>query len=321
MNKNKKYVIEFFLIVFTIVGIFLVVGGFALKSYLNIQQKELDEAESASYQESTTLESLPPELTESKPEPTLETKDKERKVINVLVLGLDKDQTRSDVMFVVNFDTKTKNINIISLPRDTRVSLSGYGYVKLNAVHAYKGANETVKEVSELLNIRIDNYVKVNFTGFRNIVDAIGGVEMEVPQAMYYSDPEQNLYINLKAGYQTLDGKKAEQLVRFRSYPQADLKRIEVQQLFMKALLKKVLNLDNLIKKAPELAYNMLKYVKTDIGIDTILDYIPYINDIKAENVKMYTLPGVAQTINDASYFIYDKTETAKLVKELFYAE
>lgn len=319
MNKNKRLIIEFFSIVITLVGIFVIVGAFGLNSYLKAQPVEPSDTAEAEITTQAPVVASTEAVTEVTE--TLPHKEEEHKKINILVMGLDKGQSRSDVIFVTSFDTKTKQISILSVPRDTRVNLDNYGYVKINEVHAYEGTSGSIKLIEKLLNIKLDNYVEVNLAGFRNVVDAIGGVEMEVPQAMYYSDPVQDLYINLKAGLQTLDGKKAEQLVRFRSYPQADLKRIEVQQLFMKAFIQKVLNTENLIRTAPKLAYNALKYVRTDVGIDDVLDYVNYINDIKVENVEMFTLPGEAQTINKKSFFINNASQTKELSNQIFLIE
>lgn len=312
-KRNKRIKGEFFTIVFTLVGIFLIVGGIGLISYLKTSEKaqltnKEIETEETQYIQPTQKQE------ESTEEESTKEKEEEEKIINVAVFGLDKGETRTDVIFVVNFNTKTKKINIVSVPRDTRVNLSNRGYVKLNEVHAYSGVDASIKKLEEILNIEIDNYVKVNLKGFRNIVDALGGVEMTVPQAMNYEDPEQDLYIHLSAGYQKLDGKKAEQLVRYRTYAQADLKRIEVQHLFMEALIEKVLNMDNLIRTAPQLCYNLIKYVKTDFGVDDILDYVKYIGDLKSTNITMATVPGNAQTIDGKSYFIYNTTETKNLL-------
>ena len=139
-------------------------------------------------------------------------------------------------MFVVHFDSEEQRTSLVSMPRDTRVKIASdvVSYMekeskyyqsptKLNAVHAYvgkeKGPEMTVKQLEDILGIEIDHYVKVDLNAFRKIVDAIGGVEVDVPQNMFYEDPYQDLYINLKKGPQLLDGDKAEQLVRFRSYP------------------------------------------------------------------------------------------------------
>lgn len=332
-NRKKKLMIEYSVIVVSILAIFLIVASFGLTGYLktknNVSDKGQTVATSADIQQ--TLEET---------QATIDEKIEEHKKLNVVVYGVDKAEMLTDVIFVVSFDTYTKKIGILSIPRDTRVKIpdsrlkviknSGRyvpsdGYVKINEVHSYAGKENDVeystKQIEELLGITIDKYVKMNLSGFKNIVDAIGGVDMDVPYTMDYDDPEQNLHIHLKKGQQHLDGKQAEQLVRYRSYPQGDVMRVNVQQLFMEELLNKVLNAENLITNAPKLAYNIFKYVKTDFGLTDILDYIRYVDDIKSENITMKVLPGEGQTINKLSYFIYDDSETKTLVKELFYSE
>ena len=170
------------------------------------------------------------------------------KPINVAVFGVDNDGFRTDVNFVVSFNEDTKKIQFVSIPRDTRVVMTDEmiasleerkkfvpyrngvkGQCKLTEVHAYAGddhRNEfSVAMLEDLLGIDIDYFVKIDLDAFHKIVDAVGGVDMEVEQRLYYNDPYQDLYIDLQPGYQHLDGNKAEQLVRFREgYAQKDLK-------------------------------------------------------------------------------------------------
>lgn len=331
-SNKKKLLLKFFAIVFTIVGTFLIIGGFILGTYL--KTKDIITPTEEIEPTSAPINNVE-KVTEPTVQATISSKEEEYKELTVAVFGVDKTENLTDVIFVVHFDSKTKKIDMLSVPRDTRVKIPksrmtsrvpSDGYVKINEVHSYAGKSNAIenstKQIEELLNITVDNYVKVNLTGFKNIVDAIGGVEMDVPQNMVYEDPEQNLHINLKKGMQTLNGQKAEQLVRFRKdYAQGDLKRIDVQHIFMKALIDKILNMDNLIKNAPQLAYNIVKYVSTDIGLNEILEYIEYIDDIKADNITMATLPGTAKTINGHSYYIHDTAQTQKLINEIYYSK
>lgn len=258
--------------------------------------------------------------------------------LNVAVFGTDDDGTRTDVIFVVHFDSKEKKVGLLSVPRDTKVDLSdevmqilddadrNYSETtKINAVHAYGGKDlgpeVAVKELEDILGIEIDHYAKVNLEGFRQIVDAIGGVDIDVPQDMKYSDPYQDLYINLKAGYQHLDGDKAEQLVRFRHYPQGDVARVEVQQLFLKEFASKVLSTDTIISNLGDyisIAYN---YVNTDVSLVDALKYAQYVKDIDLNNITMETLPGEGKYIGDVSYFVCDETETKNSVDRLFFGK
>lgn len=258
--------------------------------------------------------------------------------MNVAVFGVDKDGTRTDVIFVVHYDSATKSISLVSLPRDTRVSLTdevkanikaeGRSYsqvTKLNAVHAYSGdkigCKNAVLQIEDILGIKIDHYVKIDLEAFRAIVDAIGGVDMYVPQDMYWDmrdtgDP----LINLKEGQQHLDGEKAEQLVRFRRYVEGDVGRIEVQQIFLKALAEKVLSTETILKNLPDLIKVVYKYVETDVSMADAMKYVNYVDKVDMSKISMETLPGVGQYVGGVSYFIHDVEATREMVDRIFYS-
>lgn len=268
-----------------------------------------------------------------------EAAEEEKNITNVAVFGVDGDGTRTDVIFVASFNEETKDINIVSVPRDTKVTMTeeminglknrnrtgfiptkiGYGVCKINEIHAYAGegyrAQYSVMAIEDLLDIEIDYYLKFTTSSFRYVVDAIDGVEFDVPMDMDYEDPEQGLYVHLKKGTQILNGDKAEQLVRFREgYAAKDLERIKVQQQFMSALMKKVLNTETIIKNIVPLTKTVLSYVETDITVIDALQYVKYIKDISVENIKTYTIPGTG-----GSYFNNDLQGTKELVEEVFF--
>ncbi len=214
--------------------------------------------------------------------------------INVAVLGVDAEGKRTDVMFVVNFDSKKGEFKVVSVPRDTRVDLSTEAklildstgnwypdYCKINEVHAYAGKEAGVRcvvaQLEDLLGIDIDHYIKIDLNGFRAVVDMIGGVTVDVPQDMYYVDPYQDLYIDLKAGNQVLDGEKAEMLVRFRSYPSGDVQRVAVQQLFLDAFIEKMLDPKTMIMNLKDYIGAVYEYVETDVTLKEAVKYVKYI--------------------------------------------
>ncbi len=319
-KRKKKFnpIATFFKIVVSIVLIFCVAAGGAAFAYYKVTGGSTKDA-----------------VQENKPN-FVEALLKKGIKLNVAVFGVDDDGTRTDVMFVVHFDSKDKKTSIISLPRDTRVSIAdsvleklkaeGNYYqtpTKLNAIHAYSGKEmgpeNAVLQIENLLGINIDHYVKVDLKAFRKIVDTIGGVEVDVPQDMYYPDPEQNLYINLKAGVQTLDGDKAEQLVRFRKYVQGDLDRVKVQQMFLKEFAKKVMSSETILKNLPDYISVLYNDVETDVTMADALKYVNYIKRVDVNNMTMETIPGVAQNIGDVSYYINDPEATQELVDRVFY--
>ena len=324
-KKKPGLIATFFKILFSILIVFCIGAGGAAFAYYKItggfeKTQQTGEPLSSNAKQTSFLDAL---------------KKKDLK-INVAVFGVDGDGTRTDVMFVVHFDSKEQTTSLVSLPRDTRVKIApdvvsymeeeGKYYqspTKLNAVHAYAGKEEgpemTVKQLEDILDVEIDHYVKVDLNAFRKIVDTIGGVEVDVPQDMYYTDPYQDLYINLKAGPQTLDGDKAEQLVRFRHYPMGDIARVEVQQQFLKAFAEKVTSSDTIIKNLPDYISMLYSDVQTDVTLSDALKYVNYISMVDPTKITMETLPGVPENIDGVSYYIYDEEETKAMVDRIFY--
>lgn len=255
--------------------------------------------------------------------------------MNVAVFGVDKDGTRTDVMFVVHYDSEQESIQLVSIPRDTRVNVcsevekllgKSYGVTKINAVHAYGGKEygpqAAVLQLEDLLGIKIDHYVKVNFDALVEIVDAVGGVEVDVPMDMKWDMSDTgDIKIDLKKGLQTLDGNKALQLVRFRKgYANGDVGRIQVQQLFLKALAEKMLSTESIVKNLGDYIEVMYKYVETDVTLTDALKYANYIQKVDKEKISMETLPGVGQYVGGISYFIHNASETSEMVDRIFYS-
>jgi len=259
---------------------------------------------------------------------------------NFLIMGTDETELLTDVIIAGSFNAKTMDINLISIPRDTYTVLSqdevqelrnegrsvpSSGVMKMNAVHSYagkeKGAAYLKDQVEELLGIQIHYYAEVNLDAFKQIVTAVGGVEMDIPAGgLYYDDPYQNLHIAVPAGRQLLTGEMAEGVVRFRdSYARADLQRIEVQQEFMKEFFKQVLTKETIMNNFLEIAQTLLSYVKTDLGASDLLKYVGFVTELSGDKLYAQTLPGDAQFVNGASYFMQDREATKLLVDEIFY--
>lgn len=254
----------------------------------------------------------------------------------VAVFGTDIEGLRTDVIIVVNFNSETNKVHAISVPRDTKVDWKTsqkavlpdkYSWVqtsKINEMTVWGGMNQiretTIKELEYLLGIKIDNYVIVSLNAFREIIDAIGGIEFEVPQRMIKDDYSQNLHINLYPGLQHLDGDKAEQLVRFRDYVNGDLGRIKVQQTFLNEVAKKVLS-PGIITKIPSIVPVLLNSVKTDIGLVELPTFYPYMKSFDINNLSFHMLPGIDMYQNNISYYIPDLEKTEQLVQQIFFGE
>jgi len=249
--------------------------------------------------------------------------EKRQKPVNVLLLGLDDDKVRSDVIILVNYSPDSGKLNLLSLERDTRVSYKGKR-MKLNAVYAAGGIEGIKEKVFDITGIKADYYAVFDFKSFRDVIDVLGGVYFEVPFNMKYDDPTQNLHIDLKKGMQLLDGKKAEQLVRYRKgnkkgsgYTEGDIGRIKMQQEFIKALIEQKANIKYL-SKIDDIYYILKKQVKTNIDMDFITKYSTGLTRINMDNVKAYALPGKSALISNVWYFIHDKEETKKLINSFY---
>ncbi len=232
---------------------------------------------------------------------------------NILVMGMDNEGLRSDVMMVAFINGKNGTVNLLSVPRDTMVKINKLTY-KINAAHAVGGPEQSVKSVENLLGIEIDNYVKFSFATFRNTIDALGGVDYDVPQDMKYSDPVQDLKIDLKAGMQHLDGDKAEQLVRFRHYPMGDEDRIKVQQSFMKELARQKLN-PAIIFRIPDILRTLKKDIDTDLPESEWLSVALVALKMDGDSIQTHQLPGGAKRVYGLSYYIQDEAETEELIE------
>ncbi len=260
--------------------------------------------------------------------------------VNVLVAGTDESGMLTDVIFVINYDSATESVDILSIPRDTRISpsaevkanFSSAGRycpttLKLNELHSYSGGKDLgiqnlELQIEDLLGISIDHYVRVSLDAFVAIVDAIGGVDMYVPQNMYWDMRDTgDILINLKEGYQTLDGSKAQQLIRYRQYPLGDVQRVEVQKEFLTAFAGKILSMDNIISNVTNLINVVYSHVDTNLSLSDALKYVNYVEKINFNRFTTNTIPGAGQYVGGVSYYIHDSVETAKLVDELFYQD
>ena len=321
-KRKKSPVKTFFKIVISMVMTFVIAASAAVFAYTKFSGKSLTGNESTTTNNNGFIDSILGKGIK----------------LNIAVFGVDKDETRTDVIFVVHFDSNAKEFKLISVPRDTRVDIAPevkkiydendryyQSPTKINAVHAYggdKGPECTVLQLEDLLGINIDHYVKVNIEGFGEIVDAIGGVDFYVPQDMYWDMTDTgDIRIDLKEGQQILDGDKAIQLIRFRRYAEGDVARVQVQQDFLKAAAKQILDSQNIMSNLDTYIKTFFKYVKTDINVVDAIKYSGYIDDIDMNNAEFATLPGTGQYVGGVSYYIHDPEETQEIVDKLFYGE
>lgn len=265
---------------------------------------------------------------EKKHDPSVDGMKKEERLSlkkNIVVLGVDErpeeyDVGRSDTLFVVMLDTNTKNVSLLSIPRDTRVHISQHGYDKINHAYAFGGRELTQRTVEEFLGIKINNYVMVDFKGFKGLVDAIGGVDVVVENDMYYKDSWDGFTVDLKKGKQHMDGNTAIQYVRYRD-EEGDIGRVRRQQHFMMAMYEKIAS-ENLLKNIPGLAKQLTSMIKTDMNIADMVTLGKAMHTmVKETGVKMNTVPGEGKYIDDISYYLPDIDGMRKMVADMQGAE
>jgi len=227
---------------------------------------------------------------------------------NIVVMGCDirkDDVGRSDTLFVVMMDKSNKNASLLSIPRDTRVKIDGHGWDKVNAAFAYGGQDLTKKTVQDFLGIKLHNYVVVDFQGFKNLVDVIDGVDINVEKRMYYYDAYAGFEIDLRPGMQHMDGKTAMQYVRYRD-EEGDIGRIRRQQKFIMALYKKIAS-KNILAKIPGLSKQIMSMIKTDLSLKEMVELGKVMHDMLEKNgLKMAMVPGTPEYIDGISYWIPD---------------
>ncbi len=251
-----------------------------------------------------------------------------------LLAGIDDVSMSTDVLMLASLDTESGKINVVQIPRDTFINKSVLGYKNatrvnsiftveynyhrnqgVSATNAKKLAMITLKEtLEESLCLKIDEYVLINTSGFCEIIDALGGIYYNVPQDMFYEDPYQDLYIDLKAGYQHLDGNACEGLIRYRAgYATGDIGRVELREDFLMAAfvqIKENITAAGMAKLIPTFFSKM----KTSMSLNDMLAYTKEVYAIDAENIAFRTLGGaVVQNPNTGKWIYYCLNKEAAL--------
>lgn len=248
-----------------------------------------------------------------------------------LVMGISEDieAKLTDTIMLCAYYPNEQKVSILSIPRDTFVgnsTTSADSYDKINALYQ-TSPEKTLEAVRNLTGIDVRNYVVISNNALRDVVDEIGGVYFDVPMNMNYDDWGQKLHINLKKGYQLLDGDKAEQLVRFRhnndgtTYPSAygtqDIGRMRTQREFLKAAATQILSGNNIFK-IDDIMQVVFENIETNLKMEDIIKYIPSATEFNPENIQSEMLPGVADYIGVLSFYVNDEEETNALVSSLF---
>ncbi len=240
----------------------------------------------------------------------------------VLLLGLDSfgENERSDTIMVAKLEAD--GVKLLSIPRDLRVTFPDGTTHKINAAYARGGADLVRQLVSDRLDIPLHWHVVADYSGFVEVIDALGGVTLNVAQAMQYEDTEQDLVIDIPAGEQTLSGQQALNYWRYRDASTGqDIGRIERQHKFLNALAEKAASIQN-FEQVRSLVQTALENVRTNIAFVDAVSLARRYQSLSPEAIATRTLPGNAQTITEdgteISYYVGDPIETAALVEEFF---
>ncbi|MCF0247435.1 MAG: LCP family protein [Synergistes sp.] len=233
---------------------------------------------------------------------------KEQGKFNILLMGEDnvEGSRRSDTILFAAVDIDDKNIRVLSLPRDTRVQIPRHGTQKLNHAFAYGGPDLLKATVEKYLGVPILYYVIVDYESFPEFVDMLGGIEIDVDKRMRYVDRAGKLNINIQPGKQVMNGKTALEYVRFRKDAQGDIGRIQRQQKFLKAMLKKAYD-PRVIIKFPELAKQAMKIFQTDMSPTLAVQLAGFIqNEMGRDRIFFSMLPGEPIMVDRLSYWSGD---------------
>lgn len=256
---------------------------------------------------------------------------KDGKSCNILVMGVDvgtpgatnaDDPKRTDTLILAHYNAENKKINLISIPRDTLVEIDGKNQ-KINAAHAIGGVNYSVAAVETLLGIKIDYYGKINYEGFDKVINAIGGIDMDITRQMDYDDPMQDLSIHFDKGTSVhLDGKKAEEFFRWRKntdgsgFENGDLGRIQNQHLFISKVMEKVKS-PIIVIKIPSILAAIKGSVETNMDANEILKYGYIFATIDDAKFSMDTIKGDLKDVAGVSYVVYNEAQNEKVVSQL----
>jgi LCP family protein required for cell wall assembly len=263
------------------------------------------------------------------------------KTINILILGSDQrtwdESGRSDVIILVNINPKTKKINLISIPRDSRVEIPGHGFNKVNAAYNSLFYNDggiklSIKTIENLLGLpdgSISYFVVFNFDGFKKVIDALGGVTIDVTEPMHYHSKLGDVNIDLEPGVQHLDGEKALEYARFRYDQYGDFTRtpdgkihgrVARQEKLIEALINQTKSLRT-IWRLPQISNAISKAIYTNITPSQFTKLALLLKNDTAKDLNIVPFPGTDRYIDGISYVVPDYDKLKEMGKEYFMPE
>ncbi len=249
--------------------------------------------------------------------------ERKKRFYTILIGGLDDENGGSDTNILAAVDAEGGSINAVSLPRDTLLNVT-WSVKKLNNAYHHGGISSTIEQISNLLGIPVDYYITVDLRAFVELVDAIEGVDFDIPVDMDYDDPVQDLHIHFAKGPRHLTGQEALEVVRWRQnndgsgYPTADIGRISTQQEFLKAVAAQTLQLGNW-DKIPALAKIFQQNVETDLELSNLVWLGEQALTMGTANIHFHTLPGDgAGWYKGGSYYVLEPEAVLELINASF---
>ena len=225
------------------------------------------------------------------------------KPMNILIMGIEpvpgtvngspeSFAGSSDTMMLVRLNPSDKSIRLLSIPRGTMIAIPEQGLTKVSEANAKGGPVLAARVVSRSLNnAPIDRYIRISTSGFRELVEQLGGVDVFVPQTMNYQDQAGGFAMNLTSGWQSLNGEQAEQFARFREEGMGDLPRVQRQQALITALMQR-LNSPIVLPRLPQLTRSMRKYFDTNLKMEEMMALANFSVNVERDNFQMAMLPG-----------------------------
>jgi LCP family protein required for cell wall assembly len=235
--------------------------------------------------------------------------------VNILLVGLDDldGVYRSDAIALAVFNQSTQSVRVLSIPRDSRVSIPGRGWDKINHAYVYGGMNLLRETLMNTLNVGINYFAVLNYQSFSRMIDLIGGVDVDVEKKLEYTDYSGKLFINIPKGRQHMNGKTALEYVRFRHDPLGDIGRVQRQQKFTSLVIEKMKSPSMLLKlSVTDLVNEFISAVNTDLTPLEGLKLLLFLNSLPRDRIQMQVAPGKAAYIGNTSYWILDIVEIPK---------
>ncbi len=243
-----------------------------------------------------------------------------RQKLNLLILGYQADELTTDTIIIAHLDVGRRTATLVSIPRDTWVPVPGEGLSKINSAYAYGGAHATARVASKLLGgVPVDAIVALQPEGAAAIVDAMGGLDVNVDETMDYDDDSGDLHIHLTKGERHLTGSQVAGYIRFRHDADSDFGRVRRQRQVLKLMLDQLSQPQNWTK-LPHILQLARKDINTTMSNRQMASLLTIYRNVPDENIRSFTLPSKAGWVGDASVVFADP-RWAKLIGAVLFGK